>query len=343
MHLLLVSADRALADPHSPAFARHAAYAAALAARRPGARLSVLLPGCAGRQTAGAMVVGGTPPEMPVDAVTAQNPWSLPAWRIALAQQAPMLVQLHFDPFAPAMAARAWLARLAVRRAARLRVMAPATASAVAERWGVAPDRLWTAPVPIAWPAAPATAREALVVGAMRLARDRAPEGWIRAASAIARARPGVRFVLAGDGPLLARLRGLAAGLPIEFPGTLDPDALARLLARAHLFLHAAPHEAFGRAMAEAQAAGLPVAARATTGAAAVVADGETGLLASSAEGLAGAALALLDDPLRAAAMGEAARARAARLFDPPRMQARVIDFLLGERPSLAWSSCGTF
>lgn len=333
MHLLLVSADRALSDPLSPAFARHAGYAALLAARVPGARLSVLLSGCGARHAAGPMRVCGVVPAGPIDAVTAQNPWSAAAWRVALARRVPFLAQLHFDPFAPAMRGRARLARLAVGRAARLRVMAPATAEAVVRHWRIPAGSLWVAPVPIAWPQAAPAMREALVVGAMRLAPDRAPETWIAAAAAIARARPGVRFVLAGDGPHLARLRAMAAGLPVQLPGALTHDALAPLLARARLFLHTAPHEAFGRAMAEAQAAGLPVVARATTGAEAIVADGRTGLLAQAADTLVGGALALLDDPARAAAMGEETRRVAAARFSPADMQACVVDFLLGERP----------
>lgn len=324
VHLLLVSADPSLRDPASPASVRHAGYAAALAARRPGARLSVLAPG--------APVPAGR-----FDAVTAQNPWSLCAWRIALAQRVPFLMQLHFDPFALDGAAnrlRVALARLAASRAARVRVMQPATAAAVAQRWSVPSARIWVAPVPIALPEAPPAPRAALVVGAMRLSPDRSPADWIAAARAIAGKMPGVRCVLAGDGKLLAEARALAAGAPIDLPGALSPAALAALLARAQVFLHAAPHEAFGRAMAEAQAAGVPVVARRTAGAAAVIADGVGGVLADSHAALVEAAVALLSDPARAAAMGEAARAHAARHFAAPAMQARVIDFLLGERPA---------
>lgn len=322
MHLLLVSADPSLRDPASPAAVRHAGYAAALAERRAGARITVLAPGAAA-------------PHGPFDAVTAQNPWSLPAWRAATRARAPFLMQLHFDPFALQGATnrlRVCLARVAAARAARVRVMQHATAEAVSRHWGVPHARIWVAPVPIALPEIPSVARETLVVGAMRLSPDRTPADWIDAARAIAAAVPGVRCVLAGDGPLLADARARAAGAPIELPGALSPAALAALLARARVFLHAAPHEAFGRAMAEAQAAGVPVVARRTTGAAAVVVDGTTGLLAGSPQHLVAAATALLEAPARAEAMGLAARDHAARRFAAPAMQARVIDFLLGER-----------
>jgi glycosyltransferase involved in cell wall biosynthesis len=327
MHLLLVSADPALADPASDAARRHAAYARALAARRPGARLSVLAPG------------GRLAPDR-FDAVTAQDPWSALAWRCAIARRVPFLAQLHFDPFAPALGgpadqARHLLARLAVRRAARVRVMASATAEAVARRWGVPAGRIWVAPVPIRLPEATA-AREPLVVGAMRLAPDRTPSDWIDVARAVAAVRPGVRFVLAGEGKLRAGLARAAAGLPVELPGSLPPPALDALLARASLFLHTARHEAFGRAMAEAQAAGLPVVARATTGARTILRHGATGLLGETQGALVAATLALLDDPGRAAAMGKAAREGARSRFAPDLMCAGVVDFLLGER------TCGT-
>lgn len=292
------------------------------------------------------MSVSGSLPAAPVDAVTAQNPWSGTAWRIALARRVPFLGQLHFDPFAESLAspsdrARKTLARLAAMRAARLRVMAPSTALAVTTRWGIEAGRVWVAPVPLTWPDAAPAPRERLVVGAMRLAADRAPERWIATAAAIAHARPDVRFVLAGDGPRLAALRRAAIGLPIALPGLLAPAALAALFARAALFLHTAPHEAFGRAIAEAQAAGLAVIARATTGAAAILRDATTGVLATSERELVAAAVALLDDPGRAAVMGAAGRRAAEARFVPARMRARVIDFLLGER-SMEASGCDT-
>lgn len=335
MHLLLVADDPALADPGSAAFARHAHYAAALAARRPGAILSVLAPGVRAPIVRGGLCILGAPPSDRPDAVSAQAPWRATAWRIALAARVPFLAQLHFDPFAPghgaAGHARCLLARLAARRAARLRVMAPATADAVAERWAIGRERIWVAPVPIRLAGARA-ARETLVVGAMRLVPERTPSDWIAAARRIAAARPGVRFVLAGGGPLHAALRAEARGLALDLPGHLAPPALEALLARAALFLHTARHEAFGRAMAEALGAGCPVVARPTTGACSIVRDGATGILAASDDGLVGAALSLLDDPARRAAMGDAARADAGCRFAPEAMCARVVDFLLGER-----------
>jgi glycosyltransferase involved in cell wall biosynthesis len=69
-------------------------------------------------------------------------------------------------------------------------------------------------------------------------------------------------LVVAGDGPELGALRELAAGTKATFLGRVDDATLARLRVEAAVAL--APSrsaETFGLAVAEAMAAGLPVAA----------------------------------------------------------------------------------
>ena len=114
--------------------------------------------------------------------------------------------------------------------------------------------------------------------------------------------RPGARRSAggaAGGAHLLARTAGgRGAG------GRRSPSA--------DLFVWPAEREALGMAMLEAAAAGLPVVAARTDGVPAVVAHGETGLLAQPGDAAAFAAClrALLTDPARRRAMGAAARAR---------------------------------
>ena len=120
------------------------------------------------------------------------------------------------------------------------------------------------------------------------------------------------RLLAVGDGP--ARAEALAA-LPAErtcWLGRREGAALADALAGADLFVWPAEREALGMAMLEAAAAGLPVVAARTDGVPAVVAHGETGLLAPPGDATAFAAClrALLTDPARRRAMGAAARAR---------------------------------
>ncbi|WP_345772369.1 glycosyltransferase [Azospirillum baldaniorum] len=100
------------------------------------------------------------------------------------------------------------------------------------------------------------------------------------------------------------------AGEGVLILGQQDSDALAALYAAADLMVWPAVNEAYGMALLEAQAAGLPVVAGRTGGVPDVVRDGVTGLLppVGDAEAFAAAIRALLDDPGRRRRFGEAAR-----------------------------------
>jgi glycosyltransferase involved in cell wall biosynthesis len=93
------------------------------------------------------------------------------------------------------------------------------------------------------------------------------------------------------------------------------------------LLVHTARAEPFGRAVAEAQRAGVPVVAYADGGTPEVVRHGETGLLVppGDARAVAAAVDALLADGERRLAMGAAARAAAVR-FDPAAHAARLVE-----------------
>ena len=66
--------------------------------------------------------------------------------------------------------------------------------------------------------------------------------------------------MVAGDGPLRAKLEKAAAGLPITFAGFLtDRAQLGRLLATADVVVAPGPIETFGLAALEALASGTPV------------------------------------------------------------------------------------
>ncbi|MBK3736850.1 glycosyltransferase, partial [Azospirillum brasilense] len=105
-------------------------------------------------------------------------------------------------------------------------------------------------------------------------------------------------------------LRESWAGEGVVFLGQQDSDALAALYAAADLMVWPAVNEAYGMALLEAQAAGLPVVAGRTGGVPDVVRDGVTGLLPPVGDGAAFAAAvrALLDDPGRRRRFGGAAR-----------------------------------
>ncbi|HYE00181.1 MAG TPA: glycosyltransferase family 4 protein [Alphaproteobacteria bacterium] len=125
------------------------------------------------------------------------------------------------------------------------------------------------------------------------------------------------RLIVCGAGPAEAAVRAALAGLPAEavrWAGALEPDDLATLYAACDLMVWPAVNEAYGMALLEAQAAGLPVVAGRTLGVPDVVADGETGRLApvGDAAAFAAAVAALLDDPAGRLAFGAAARRRVA-------------------------------
>jgi len=117
------------------------------------------------------------------------------------------------------------------------------------------------------------------------------------------------RLLVAGGGTADAEV---AAALESAVPGracmlgTLGTRELAEVYAASDLYAWPAVNEAYGMALLEAQAAGLPVVSRATRGVPDVVEHGRTGLLAPG-EDISAALRELLTDAKRRAALGRAA------------------------------------
>ncbi|HQX58557.1 MAG TPA: glycosyltransferase family 4 protein [Burkholderiaceae bacterium] len=120
------------------------------------------------------------------------------------------------------------------------------------------------------------------------------------------------QLLVCGDGDARGEVEALlgpvAAGR-VHFLGACDARAMAAVYAAGDICLWPAVNEAYGMAMLEAQAAGLPVVSCATRGVPDVVQHGQTGLLASEidARALAACVRELLTDPPRRRAMGVAA------------------------------------
>ena len=116
------------------------------------------------------------------------------------------------------------------------------------------------------------------------------------------------RLWIAGEGPELSRLQSMA-GASVRFLGSVAPDALPDLYARARFFVLPG-EEDFGIAPVESQAAGRPVLALGRGGALETVVDGETGAffaeptVESLIEGIA-AMDRLVPDPARIRAHAE--------------------------------------
>ncbi|HEY2258342.1 MAG TPA: glycosyltransferase [Solirubrobacteraceae bacterium] len=109
---------------------------------------------------------------------------------------------------------------------------------------------------------------------------------------------PRLHLVLAGGGPEEGQLRE-RLGADATFLGWLGGQELAQAYASADAFLFASRTDTFGQVILEAQASGLPVVAVNEGGPASLIADGETGLLASAQpEALAERLVSLVHTPL---------------------------------------------
>jgi N-acetyl-alpha-D-glucosaminyl L-malate synthase BshA len=118
-------------------------------------------------------------------------------------------------------------------------------------------------------------------------------------------------LVMVGDGPDRVEAEDEARVLGVEkevqFLGKIEQ--VAPLLASADLFLLPSDRESFGLSALEALASGVPVIGCAVGGLPEVVREGETGALRAPADvdGMAAAALEILRDPRRWAAMSQLA------------------------------------
>lgn len=179
-----------------------------------------------------------------------------------------------------------------------------------------------------------------LVVCVSRLVRRKGQDVLIRALPAILRRVPGARLLIVGDGPDRGRMEALAARAPagsVVFGGEVAHDELPAYHAAADVFampcrsrLAGLEVEGFGMVFLEAAAAGRPSVAGDSGGAAEAVVDGETGLVVDGRHpgAVAEAVSALLADPVRAAAMGKAGRARVERNFTWQVLADRLAGFL---------------
>ncbi|MBO1331498.1 glycosyltransferase [Streptomyces sp. VRA16 Mangrove soil] len=152
---------------------------------------------------------------------------------------------------------------------------------------------------------------EVLLVMCTRLSVEKRPGTGIAAVAALRRAGLPVRLVVAGEGPLRARLEQRARRLPVTFLGHVaDRAELAALQAAADVCLAPGPAETFGLAALEALACGTPVVVSGSSALPEVV--GAAGAVAGdSGPAFAEAVREVLARP--AQERREAARARAER------------------------------
>lgn len=161
-----------------------------------------------------------------------------------------------------------------------------------------------------------------------RLAAQKGPLDFVRAAAAVRRRVPDARFALIGEGPLQADVEALARGLGLAecllLAGHRDD---APVLTQAFdVAAVASVSEGSSITAMEAMAWARPVAATAVGGVREVVEDGETGVLVppGDPQALGEAIVSLLRDPERARRLGEAGRRRVEREFSLARMIERT-------------------
>ena len=135
---------------------------------------------------------------------------------------------------------------------------------------------------------------------------------------------PQAHLVIAGEGSLKAEMEALARTLGISHAVSWlgFQRNMPRLLAAIDVYVQSSVNEGLSLSILEAMAAGKAVVATSVGGAREVIADGETGILVTpgSSAAIAAAALDLLEDPDRRAAISRAARTRVESEFGLDKM-----------------------
>jgi len=155
---------------------------------------------------------------------------------------------------------------------------------------------------------------EDLVVTVARLAPQKGLDTLVAAAAAAAGSRPALRWVVAGDGPLLADLRARAAQAqaPVDLLGRRED--VADLLAAADVVASTAVWEGQPLAVQEALALGAALVVTDAGGTREVTGDAAVLVPVGDAAAFAAALTGVLADDARRSALRDAARARAATL-----------------------------
>jgi glycosyltransferase involved in cell wall biosynthesis len=169
----------------------------------------------------------------------------------------------------------------------------------------------------------PASAR--VVLSAAKLTLNKGHEVAIAALSRLWRSGVELVYVICGDGHLEGELAAMTRreGLPALFTGLLNTTDMIGAYNAADLVVHPSLQEIFPNAVGEAMACGRPVVAADAGGTAELLGrDGTAGVLVppSDVNALGDAIGALLADPARLGALGEAARRRIEAEFPVERM-----------------------
>ncbi|GAB1693164.1 glycosyltransferase family 4 protein [Krasilnikovia sp. M28-CT-15] len=169
----------------------------------------------------------------------------------------------------------------------------------------------------------------ALVSYAGRLVYEKGVQFLLAAVPQLRERHPGLRVVVAGEGPYSDELRAQAAGQPgVTFTGFLGGHELAALMGASDCYVVPSLYEPFGMVALEAAAAGTPVAVADTGGLAEIVEPGASGVAFPPGDpgALAAAVGAVLADREYARSLARRARRRAREDFAWPRIAARTAE-----------------
>jgi lipopolysaccharide/colanic/teichoic acid biosynthesis glycosyltransferase/glycosyltransferase involved in cell wall biosynthesis len=165
-----------------------------------------------------------------------------------------------------------------------------------------------------------------------RLTRDKGVLDLARAFAAFADERSDVRLLAVG--PDEQRMRQAMQGICSRHQARLHfldfTDAPENVMAASDIFCLPSYREGFGSVLIEAAAAGLPSVASRIYGIVDAVQEGRTGLLHEPGDvaGLLAQVKRLAGDAALRRSLGDAARARAIREFDPDRVTSAFLDLL---------------
>ena len=169
-----------------------------------------------------------------------------------------------------------------------------------------------------------------------RLTAGKNAAAAVRALAVVREQHPQATLDVVGGGPCLEQLRDLAAELElgdaVTLHGNVDHQRVLEILARSHLFVfQTRVKEGFPKAVLEALACGLPVAATAVSVIPRLIRGCGVALEATDAPTVARAVLGLLADEGELAGMSEAGRAQS-RDYTLERWRD-----LIGERLQESW------
>lgn len=233
------------------------------------------------------------------------------------------------------------MGRWVLRRADTVRVESSTERDKVV-RLGVRAERIWIIPLAVN------TARFAgdgsvvrrqllgqdgqrLILYVGRLAPEKDLDNLLEAMRTVQTRRPAVRLAIVGNGPESPRLSKRAEQLglhgSVTFVGPVGYDDLPRYYAACDVFALPSRYEGIPTVLVEAALAGRPVVTTRTPNVTDVVADGVTGLIVpvGQPESLAAAMLELVEDPERAAVMGQAGRDLVRSHYDFERVYRDVV------------------